>query len=63
MLDKRKARKSAPGAPPTSAGEDKGKDSAEDGRERKRYKQRQVVDKGHGLEAKGMDSVLGSVFR
>ncbi|TXT04916.1 hypothetical protein VHUM_03999 [Vanrija humicola] len=26
------------------------------------YKQRQVADRAHGLEAKGMDSVLGSIF-
>lgn len=26
------------------------------------YKQREVVDRAHGLEAKGMDSVLGNIF-
>lgn len=40
-------------APAKKDGADKGKRS---------YKQRAVADRAHGLEAKGMDSVLGSIF-
>jgi hypothetical protein len=43
--------------------EDGGKEGkGEEDAKRMRYRQRQVVDRGQGLEAKGMESVLGNVF-
>ena len=72
MLDKRRAKKAEQGQD-TDLGKsgsgsgkggkagDKGKD---ENKERKGtgYRQREVVDRASGLENKGMDSVLGSVF-
>lgn len=69
VLNKRKAKKEAAGQGEDGAEADKS-GKVEDGREkgkgedakRMRYRQRQVVDRGQGLEAKGMESVLGNVF-
>ena len=68
MLDKRRAKKAA------AEGEGEGSEKpatsrpvkAEEGKDKKHkatYRQREVVDRSAGLEKKGMDSVLGSVFR
>jgi ESF2/ABP1 family protein len=66
VLDKRKARKEAAGESGiVQKKSDDGK-LAEGGKEKEktapRYRQREAVDRGQGLEKKGMDSVLGSVF-
>lgn len=66
VLDKRKARKDAEG--PLSGANDSGKEKDggkdKEGEKKERppakYRQREVASKG--LEKKGMDSVLGSVF-
>lgn len=66
VLNKRKAKKEAAGeapAPIAASTTDSGKMGGE-GEEpkRKKYRQREVVDRGKGLEGTGMSSVLGSVF-
>jgi len=68
VLDKRKARKEAEGQPTTSSSDVKKNDGGKekDGEKKERapakYRQREVADRGKGMEKKGMDSVLGSVF-
>lgn len=68
VLDKRKARKEAEGQPTTSTSDGKKTDGGKekDGEKKERapakYRQREVADRGKGMEKKGMDSVLGSVF-
>ena len=62
VLDKRKAKKDAEGAPAPSE-----KTRTEEGGERKerapaKYRQREVAGSTRGGEKGGMDSVLGSVF-
>jgi hypothetical protein len=63
VLDKRKARKDAeePSTKPKDGAKEKEK---EKGKERApaKYRQREVADRSGGVEKKGMDSVLGSVF-
>lgn len=75
VLDKRRAKKAAAegDADPAEAGEGEGQggkkrtlpDAAagsEKPKHKATYRQREVVDRAAGLEKKGMDSVLGSVF-
>jgi hypothetical protein len=66
VLDKRKARKAEAGGEAGGGSKEKEKErpSAGDGKEKEkpRYKQREVADRSKGMEKKGMDSVLGSVF-
>ena len=70
VLDKRKARKEAEGstsdAKKNEGGKDqeggKGKDGEKKERAPAKYRQREVADRGKGMEKKGMDSVMGSVF-
>lgn len=65
MLDKRRAKKaeSAPSTDPTNPETEKSQSGDKDKAASKgRYRQREVVDRASGLEKKGMDSVLGSVF-
>jgi ESF2/ABP1 family protein len=69
VLNKRKAKKEAAGQGVDAAEvgksrkvEDGGKEGKGEDTKRMRYRQRQVVDRGQGLEAKGMESVLGNVF-
>ena len=68
VLDKRKARKEAEGQPTASTSDGKKIDGGKekDGEKKERvpakYRQREVADRGKGMEKKGMDSVLGSVF-
>ena len=71
VLDKRKARKEAEGQSTSEVkknegGKDqeggKGKDGEKKERAPAKYRQREVADRGKGMEKKGMDSVLGSVF-
>jgi hypothetical protein len=74
VLDKRKARKEAEGQVPTSTshakkndgGKDKEGGKGKEGEKKERapakYRQREVADRGKGMEKKGMDSVMGSVF-
>ena len=68
VLDKRKARKEAEGQSTTSTSDGKKTDGGKekDGEKKERapakYRQREVADRGKGMEKKGMDSVLGSVF-
>jgi ESF2/ABP1 family protein len=62
VLDKRKARKEAEGTaeaggPTTTSG-----GGTEKEKQPSRYRQREVADRSKGMEKKGMDSVLGSVF-
>ena len=62
VLDKRKAKKDAEGAPAPSE-----KMRKEEGGEKKerapaKYRQREVAGSTRGGEKGGMDSVLGSVF-
>jgi ESF2/ABP1 family protein len=50
VLEKREARAAEAGKPkPTKA-------------PKRAYRQREVVDRAHGLEAKGMEDVLGNLF-
>ena len=63
VLDKRKARKDAEGTVDSGAGlEKKGEKKVEKEKQPSRYRQREVADRSKGMEKKGMDSVLGSVF-
>ena len=74
VLDKRKARKEAEGEATTSTSETKkndggkekeggkGKEGEKKERAPAKYRQREVADRSKGMEKKGMDSVLGSVF-
>jgi hypothetical protein len=67
-LDKRKARKEAEGqtTPLTSDSKKNEGGKEKDGEKKERapakYRQREVADRGKGMEKKGMDSVMGSVF-
>lgn len=58
VLKKREEKRAA--APTTPAGEPK--PAVANDKAKRSYRQRQVADRAHGLEAKGMDSVLGSIF-
>lgn len=70
-MDKRRAKKAEQAgsvesgetkeSPVTAAAAEGDKDKAKE-KTRARYRQREVVDRASGLEKKGMDSVLGSVF-
>jgi ESF2/ABP1 family protein len=68
VLDKRKARKEAEGQTTTSTSDtqknDGGKEKEGEKKERApaKYRQREVADRSKGMEKKGMDNVLGSVF-
>lgn len=76
VLDKRKARKEAAdstggegagsGAAPSKPRKQEEGSGKEKEKEKEkvapRYRQREVADRGQGMEKKGMDSVLGSVF-
>jgi hypothetical protein len=74
VLDKRKARKEAEGQTTSSTSDTKKTDGGKDkegGKEKEgekkerapaKYRQREVADRSKGMEKKGMDSVLGSVF-
>jgi ESF2/ABP1 family protein len=69
VLNKRKAKKEAAGQGTDGAEVGKSGKIEDSGKERKgedaksmRYRQRQVVDRGQGLEATGMENVLGNVF-
>ena len=71
VLDKRKARKEAEGQSTSDVKKDEGRKDKEggkgkDGEKKERapakYRQREVADRSKGMEKKGMDSVLGSVF-
>lgn len=67
VLDKRRAKKAAEVGDADPVGDkpaEKGGVKAEEGKEKMkaRYRQREAVDRASGLEQKGMDSVLGSVF-
>lgn len=65
VLDKRKARKDAEGTADSVTGTGKKEEkSGEKEKEKQpsRYRQREVADRSKGMEKKGMDSVLGSVF-
>lgn len=55
MLKKREAK-----AVPESKLE--GKAEGKEEKHKRTYKQREAADRAHGLEAKGMESVLGSLF-
>jgi ESF2/ABP1 family protein len=73
VLDKRRAKKAESDPAGTSGqevklgksggtgGESAGKEKEKEGM-KGRYRQREAVDRASGLEKKGMDSVLGSVF-
>lgn len=39
-----------------------GEDKPQDDKYKRTYKQREAAGRAHGLEAKGMESVLGSLF-
>lgn len=64
VLKKRESRKAESGADaPREESKSKGASGKEGENKGKRsYKQREVVDRAHGLAAKGMDDVLGSLF-
>lgn len=71
VLDKRKAKKEAAGGSSgatdgktslKATGDQGGAGGSAPEAKRKKYRQREVVDKGRSMEGKGMDSVLGSVF-
>jgi hypothetical protein len=47
----------APSKPKASDGKEGGSDKG-----KRSYRQREVVDRAHGLKATGMDSVLGNIF-
>lgn len=49
------------GSAPATASKSK-PNGGDDSKGKRSYKQRAVADRAHGLEAKGMDSVLGSIF-
>ncbi|WOO85764.1 Pre-rRNA-processing protein ESF2 [Vanrija pseudolonga] len=59
VLKKREEKRAA--APAPAAGEPKPAAVVNE-KAKRSYRQRQVADRAHGLEAKGMDSVLGSIF-
>ncbi|KAL1405225.1 RNA-binding ATPase activator esf2 [Vanrija albida] len=61
VLKKREEKRAA--APAPAADDAAAPDAkAKSDKAKRSYKQRQVADRAHGLEAKGMDSVLGSIF-
>ena len=63
VLDKRKARKDAEGTAVGGTGSEKKEEKqGEKEKQPSRYRQRDVADRSKGMEKKGMDSVLGSVF-
>jgi hypothetical protein len=76
VLDKRKARKEAEGSTSDVKKDDggkkndggkekeggKGKEGEKKERAPAKYRQREVADRSKGMEKKGMDNVLGSVF-
>ena len=65
VLDKRKARKDAEGTADSGTGAGKKEEKSGEREKEKqpsRYRQREVADRSKGMEKKGMDSVLGSVF-
>lgn len=66
VLEKRKAKKAASGSNGTTGAGGVGSVAKgaedEDSQPKKGYRQRQVVEKARGMEGKGMESVLESVF-
>ena len=64
VLDKRKAKKDAEGAPAPSESKKTRKEEGGEKKERApaKYRQREVAGSTRGGEKGGMDSVLGSVF-